>query len=484
MPAQDSPTPGPRPTYNARTGSTTSLKDRRANGHGPHSLTGTSLSTSHKVGPHRSHSRAHMIGHTRPQQTRVPSYGKNLGKLAKTHQAREGEGEGRATGRHHRRSRSHTPSSSPHTKQMHDALPLRNRSDASLVKHTTAALKKNSSKVSLKRNGSGKDLSKGPKAEKPARRPSSPSRARIKAHRFPSVHFDLGSNGQDDGWTEVSNSESPTVTRPASQASSRAAISGLSQITSHQADTDGKSAGVKNGAPLDPQAITSRLLQRHPRQNAPPQMSTISATGTPLHHSPRSLSHSQSSTLNGTPSTIRGSITTSNGIESPTRRRSSENDRSDDMSTATGRTRSAGVLTDADSLCQSIAGFNTMQASRTQQKLWLQRASSNIEHHQQMRPENGHSHGILGVGVGVGAGDGRDPRMQRQFDRTNNEYLVVRRHRDPLGDALSRLNRMPGTDRQRRIPATNATDGASDGSRLGLSQSMHEPRRRGQEQRR
>ena len=131
------------------------------------------------------------------------------------------------------------------------------------------------------------------------------------------------------------------------------------------------------------------------------------------------------------------------------------------------------------------------QQSRTQQKLWLQRASSNIEP-QQMAP--GAAINGLGLGIGmpgirpgaplVGAGDdGRDPRIRLQLERTGLEYLVVRRYQDPVGRALKRLDKLPGANKHRRIPSqrhldrNGATADSTSQRSLGLSQSLRETRR-------
>jgi hypothetical protein len=127
------------------------------------------------------------------------------------------------------------------------------------------------------------------------------------------------------------------------------------------------------------------------------------------------------------------------------------------------------------------------QQSRTQQKLWLQRASSNIEP-QQMGPGamNGlaglHGHGALGGVPSLPSlvdadGDGRDPRTRIQLERTGLEYLVVRRHQDPVGAALKRLEKVPGMERFRNIPAQQKKSGDDGGAgKYGLSQSLKDAR--------
>ena len=94
-------------------------------------------------------------------------------------------------------------------------------------------------------------------------------------------------------------------------------------------------------------------------------------------------------------------------------------------------------------------------------------------------------HAGLGAGAGtslVGAGyDGRDPRIKLQLERTGLEYLVVRRHQDPVGQALKRLSVLPGVERNRRIPPSSqgskkgdSGEGSGSVGRYGLSQSLKE----------
>lgn len=100
---------------------------------------------------------------------------------------------------------------------------------------------------------------------------------------------------------------------------------------------------------------------------------------------------------------------------------------------------------------------------------------------------NGVHAGLAGTGTSlVGAGyDGRDPRIKLQLERTGLEYLVVRRHQDPVGQALKRLSLLTGAERNRRIPASQPAkmgdSGGGSGSvgRYGLSQSLKEGKSRG-----
>lgn len=109
----------------------------------------------------------------------------------------------------------------------------------------------------------------------------------------------------------------------------------------------------------------------------------------------------------------------------------------------------------------------TSASSRTQKKLWLQRQSS-----QQEVPEN------MLSGVSSSASPGEyyilQARMQREFERVGKEYMNVRRFKNPVGDGLDRIRDKPG--QQRRIIPRRTTSGgdAPIAGSLGLSQSLKE----------
>jgi len=120
------------------------------------------------------------------------------------------------------------------------------------------------------------------------------------------------------------------------------------------------------------------------------------------------------------------------------------------------------------------------ELSRTQQKLNLERASSNIEPNQ--RDSRGPAAGALIGGAGY---DSRDPRVTKILERTGQEYLVVRRYQNPVARSLARLARLPGAEKGRRIP--NTANGSTpsrgghakraseyDGGRFGLNQNFRE----------
>ncbi|KAH0537998.1 hypothetical protein FGG08_005359 [Glutinoglossum americanum] len=461
---------------------------------------------------HKVHARQHVVGHARIG-ARVPSYGKNLNKHA---------GETTTAGKHHRRSHSHTPSTSPRGGQQ-----KRTGSNLSLTRNGSKA------HVPLKANGSAADVGRyagaavSPLLSSMQRSLSQP----VRSERITkgAVKFDLGSDGRDASWT--STSESPNNTRSAAftqnqdrtgrsrrtsktelrnpAADVRGALVSTSPTSSKFRDVDAasdhsvshwsnRSNPNKRLSTTPPQAeiITSRLLQRHPPQNAPPQMSTLSATGTPGNRSPSSSSHDQPFT-NGTPGTqenvvsrfIGGSSDThginsispgknildvSNiGAETDTKAKaetstSLPNQRTTEIKSSSGRPNKS-----------PLSSYN--HPSRTQQKLWLQRASSGIEP-PQIAPSAGVG-GMPGVRtsaggistIGSGYGDVRDPRLQREFERTGLEYLVVRRYKNPVGDSIARLAELPGAQKNRRIPAQFSRGYANSGDGpMGLSQSLRE----------
>ncbi|KAI9681784.1 MAG: hypothetical protein M1829_000529 [Trizodia sp. TS-e1964] len=522
MPTQESPAKR-SPASAAQRSSSSSLS---RNGHRSPS---PGAPTSPLNPPKNTHSkRQHHVGNNRNLHNRVPSHGKGLNKLTKLNQVDEA-GPVSST-KTHRRSRSHTPSTSPSGR-----IAPQDGSSISLAGEVSKVLVKNKSSSSLKRNGSIAQALKSARRDGPNRRPQSqPGRANRAAT---TVHFDLGDEDRDDGWTETSNSESPNLTRTTN---SRPCSSG------HQSPTQAKRASFplpeadafQNSPPQSPpegitveptyqrqndkgnsqhrltsdapdaEVITSRLLLRHSRLNAPPQMSSISATamaGPAL----LDIANSQSPTLNGTP--VRGDEIISRFIRTgtsgggsfpagrlePSPRNNAPNEKdkqkADNPSPQVNQTPSTPPTPPVPAPPQTsvperpISGsraarptWNTIP-SRTQQKLWLQRASTNMETHQQQQRLPGStglggryigSNGIIGMGGGIGVGAGGsggrrsgDSRLQQQeIERAKQEYLVLRRSQNPLGDALERLKHLPWANKRRHIPSS-VTSNARNSSR-------------------
>lgn len=371
------------------------------------------------------------------------------------------------------------------------------------------SLKKNSSHVSLKRNRSSADVTKRPKS----------SQGQVK--RPASVHFEIGDQ-DDGGWEEASSSASPALSRSASRPSSHqssakpSANNSAPQSPLHSpsskartAATDGANDRQSTRPNADAKIITQRLLQRTPSHNTT-KMSLATATPTVGgRHSPDSMGKSHTSTMNGTPKIGSKEDMVSRFVGdsgTPSENSPLLNNRKPEPPKHTvdevKKSRSMGSLSrpeqnrdeDDDDTESALAprsrksssthAYNLPQQSRTQQKLWLQRASSNIEP-QQMAPGAGINgigiHGGLGGTSLVGAGyDGRDPRIKVQLERTGLEYLVVRRYQDPVGQALKRLSQLPGADKNRQITRHSPKKGDGGGAgAYGLSQSLKESKRPG-----
>jgi hypothetical protein len=115
--------------------------------------------------------------------------------------------------------------------------------------------------------------------------------------------------------------------------------------------------------------------------------------------------------------------------------------------------------------------------SRTQQKLMLQRASSNIEPQKLVPVTLPRTGGPTYLQSSIhynGNGEGRlDPRLQQQFNHVAVEYNVVRRYRNPIADALARIYQMPGMSRKTRIPKAHGANGLTTGA-SSLSTSFNE----------
>ena len=442
--------------------------------------------------PHKQKAHKHVVGRT---HARVPS-SKGLHKLTKAHGNNEG---------------SHT-----------DLKRLNRNASAT-------SLKKNSSHVSLRRNRSSADIPKRPKSSQG----QGQGQGQGQLERPTSVHFEIGDQ-DEGGWEEASSSASPVLSRPASRRSSHqssakpSADNSQPQSPIHSPSSKSPSVAATDGGrderhtrPLlpatDAKVMTERLLQRTPSHNTT-MMSRATATPTAGgSHSPDEMGKSQASTLNGTPQvgskedivsrfvggsgTPRESSTFLHTTKEPPKHTADEVKKSKSMGNLSrpGQHRDAQDDNDDDTTESALAprsrkssnmhAYHPPQQSRTQQKLWLQRASSNIEP-QQMAP--GAVNGLLplpGMQAGLGLGglvggagydSARDPRIRIQLERTGLEYLVVRRHQDPVGQAMKRLGNLPGADRNRLILGQSPKKGDGSGTGVGtygLSQSLRENRR-------
>ncbi|KAL7910814.1 hypothetical protein GGI35DRAFT_325465 [Trichoderma velutinum] len=347
-----------------------------------------------------------------------------------------------------------------------------------------ATIPKSLSQSNLKRNRSHVEISKRTKSADKLKRSSSGTGIHKPAKS--QVHFDLGSDDPEDEWVDASGSNSPYLSRKGSLNSS-----------THSSYPPGSTAA--NSRPQTPSALaappessspparkeaerkdfpTTRLLQRS-LHGAPPQMSTDMAKATPVHLSPDSTSHEPSppteSQEDGLVSRFvevpSSGLTSEGSFYNPIRGGGSH--RSEDLPL---RARSMANLSrsheyPSESTLAIESENSTLvpktarrtaapsaNTSRTQQKLNLQRASSSLEPGQAV-PGVG---GVVGAGPLIGIGDpghdggnSRDPRVGKLLERTGMEYLVVRRHQNPVVRSLNRLSQLPGLDKNKRIPRSN-----------------------------
>jgi hypothetical protein len=377
--------------------------------------------------------------------------------------------------------------------------------------HTDLQSKRNASATNLRKNPSAVGLKRNRSAAEVGKRPKSSSSSKSDKKANTSVHFEIGDTDDGEGaWEEASSSASPALSRAPSRSGQSSAKP--SAHNSHPSSPRPQSPSRQDPTPAngarthtaDAKIITERLLQRTPSNATTTKMSLATATPT-TGHSPDSLEKSTTATLNGTPKTgsdvvsrfVGGSDTPSETSPYLNTRRSmskgEEVKRAQSMGNLTRHEPSArsspseedeSALAPRSRKSSMTHAYNPPQQSRTQQKLWLQRASSNIEP-QQMAPGGmglglNPLHGGFGTPLVGATYDGKDPRIKVQLERTGLEYLVVRRHQDPIGLALKRLDKLPGAERNRRIPHTQqssnlrrSTDGnGSLGQRYSLSQSL------------
>ncbi|KAH8729454.1 hypothetical protein BGZ61DRAFT_346626 [Ilyonectria robusta] len=363
---------------------------------------------------------------------------------------------------------------------------------------SSANLTKSPSHSKLKRNRSHVEVAKRSKSSDKLKRAASTTivyQARAASNRN-QVHFDLGTDGQDDEWVDASGSNSPYLSRKGSLNSS--AHSSLPQGASAAS-----SRPVTPNEPDEPQQpdmssperarahhkeyLTSRLLQRTPSHGAPPQMTADLAQVAPRQFTPASPDDPDSTTLMGSTQdelTSRfveaaGSGLTSEGsFYRPPRGDFSRYDETNRKprsiaSLPAGRdVPEIALAADEvdDSALAPKAPRRTVapsaQASRTQQKLNLQRASSVIEPGQAVSGVGGVVGANSGMGVGGPGYDGggsRDPRISKLLERTGLEYLVVRRYQNSVSRSLDRLSQLPGLEKSQRIPRINTA--AANGKR-------------------
>ncbi|KAK5995224.1 hypothetical protein PT974_03622 [Cladobotryum mycophilum] len=353
------------------------------------------------------------------------------------------------------------------------------------------------SQSNLKRNRSHVEVSKRNRSSEKLNRTSSGTGIN-KANKN-QVHFDLGSDDQEDEWVDASGSNSPYLSRKGSiNSSTQSSVKPAESAASSRPQTPSEPAQLESSSSERSTAqhkeyLTSRLLQRSASstQVAPPKMSTDIVQAVSTHVSPVSTEHDTSppagSHEDGLTSRfveVPGSGITSEGsFYNPARGGShrseilprrphsvinfSQSHEYSDMPPPLPR-----AVDDEITVLVPTAAKRTSvpaETSRTQQKLNLQRASSTIEPGQSVTGVVGvvGASPLIGVGdAGHDGGNSRDPRVGKLLERHGMEYLVVRRHQNPIARSLNRLGRLPSVERIKRIPRTNT--GSTTNSRRSV----------------
>lgn len=347
-----------------------------------------------------------------------------------------------------------------------------------------STLSKLASHTSLKRNHSHADVSKRSRSSDKLKHTASRPEANRVTGSKSAVHFDLGDDDQEDEWVDASGSNSPYLSRKGSlNSSAQSSLRPTPSASNSRAESPEEPSRPQPSTPERERIqrreyLTTRLLRRTPSHGAPPQVTSGMAHGAPSKLSPE-LAHRDTSTVSGGAN----DELTSRFVEAPASGLTSEGSfynpiktgslRSEDLS---GRPHSishlpqpedgldGGPLIDRDdsALVPKPArgtAAPSAEASRTQQKLNLQRASSVLEPSQAMS----HLPGSMGSGhliVGRPGYDGassRDLRVGKLLERTGMEYLVVRRYQNPIARSLNRLYRPPGMEKAKRIPRNSST---------------------------
>ncbi|MCJ1282403.1 hypothetical protein MMC26_001726 [Xylographa opegraphella] len=521
MPAQELSSPVQRPVLNGRTSSAQSLVRASPSSGLP--------SDSHKAPAHRLH-RAHTSTLGRLPHARNPSYGKNLNKLTKLNAAHGGE-EG-AVARNHSKQKLHTPSTSPSTKDIR-----RNSSNVSLPRVTSkTSVKRNSSNISLKRNGSSAtQLGKAGRPTTPLRHTHTKSKTQHNTLANSTGNFSVGSDeDQDEDWTEESNSQSPSTTRQSSEGAGTRPGSPprehlLNQRQAALPDSPPESPATASSTeappenlhsqpaapysshsstrPPDADAVTSRLLRHHASQKLQPQLSSISATGTPGTHTPPTYAanetpltdpsmpadgvsrflnhnaasgssggsvahlHSALSALQNQPpshnSRTRSPSPNSPAIAADSVRRAKSTGNLNPASTTTESLKRAPPSYNIDPRSTRRAGGNTA----AKQELW--RTQVNIE---SPASHTGAGAGLATRGAsGLQGMVGSEERRIRLWERAEGEMGYLRRFRNPVLEGLGRV--VGGKGKGRRRKADDGERGRTKDGREGRPPSQKGERR-------
>ncbi|PNH53104.1 hypothetical protein VD0003_g4285 [Verticillium dahliae] len=424
-----------------------------------HTRDSTSSTREHHHRPkHHHHHQKHVVGGGR-LHARIPS-SKALHKQQNTAHAFKLNNQRRHHSPSPEREREREPEPEPEPERDRDRTERptkpghrRVQSEAKLSRDSSSSnLKSNTSAASLRRNRSHVEVAhkRTKSSDKLKRTASNPAVNKVKASTKSQVHFDLGSDGQEDEWVDASGSASPYLSRRGSMASGQgSAKPGSSAGTGSRPHTPADKASPPS-PPSPPvmstpdrqtlqhkEYLTSRLLQRTPSQGVvPPQITNDTAE--PVSRNRSTDSFGRQSTLDDDSNSVNaagsaggdeltsrfvGAASSGNTRNSsfyhpdPSRPTSRRSDAAPDTphralsTTSSNRTPASGNsdIDDTSALAPRNARRNAPQ-SRVQQKLNLQRASSVIEPSSTSTHSSAHHHAggmsTMGLGMGMGMGMG------------------------------------------------------------------------------
>ena len=444
---------------------------------------------------------------TRPPLSRTESDNSNTTETSHAHKTKRQHHVGRLHARvpssKALHNKGHRRAVSPDPAHHHPQRPTAHRRATSEVKlsreSSSTNLSKNASQTSLKKNRSYGDVHKRTKSTEKLKRHSGGTTT--PTHRPKSsksqVHFDLGSddNEEEGDWVDASGSNSPLMSRKggvnsSAQSSLRPTASANNSRPETPIDRTAQQGqpSPERSRSLQQQYLTSRLLQRTPSSGAPPQMtsdmaqvhptkSSYDSTGgqkTPLTGSTGKDGPLTSRFVDGTSgsggasqgSTIHPSanIDGRRSEEIPRRPKSMADLSRTDQAQLSGN-KSPRLPDDRNDSAlvpkpQRRTGLPA-EASRIQQKLNLQRESSDVKTGPSGPVNGGMTTPLIGVnGPGYDGANSRDPRVAKLVERAESEYLVVRRYQNPIARSLNRLKHNPELEKALRIPTKGGMTGS------------------------
>ncbi|KAG9523106.1 hypothetical protein KCV07_g2773, partial [Aureobasidium melanogenum] len=257
-----------------------------------------------------------------------------------------------------------------------------------------------------------------------------------------------------------------------------------------QPPTSSYNAQVAQQHMPDADAIARRLLERNSAVNAaPPRVSSVSALANPNASDPKNLSTSNAglsvtggsntpvvsrfitndgiNSKDGTPAELSGFIQGAKGHSRTVSQAQTRREQFDLYRNQSTPNFASQKQPPTPSDSGAVTPDPTLNQSRTQQKLWLQRGLSNIEASSQP-----HLPGLLPTGRAQAM---RTPHAGKQFEFVDKEWAVVRRFQNPLEAGLERLRKMNGGSLPGRPAKSKAgtapqhTNGGVNGHRRGPS---------------